>query len=45
MKKMLIGMLTYLTRNIRSFVEYDVHQYVRFQYDPRVPHANTIKYI
>ena len=38
-------MLTYLARNTRPDPEYAVHQYVRFQSDPREPHANAIKRI
>ena len=38
-------MLTYLARNTRPDPEYAVHQCVRFQSDPRKPHANVIKRI
>ena len=41
----LIGMLTYLARNARPDIEYDVHQCARFQCDPRKPHDNAIRRI
>jgi hypothetical protein len=40
-----IGMLTYLARNTRPDIEYDVHQCARFQCNPRKPHADAIKHI
>ena len=41
----LIDMLTYLARNTRPDIEYDVHQCARFKCDPRKPHTNSIKCI
>ena len=38
-------MLTYLARNTRPDIEYDVHQCARFQVNPRKPHAAAIKRI
>ena len=41
----LTGILTYLARNTRSDIEYEVHQCARCQCDPRKTHANEIKRI
>ena len=41
----LIGMLTYLARNTRLYIEYSLHQCARFQSNPKKPHANAIKRI
>ena len=38
-------MCTYVVSNTRPDWEYAVHQCVRFQCDPRKPHANVIKRI
>ena len=39
----LIGMLTYLARNTRLYIEYSLHQCARFQSNPKKPHANAVK--
>eukprot|EP00957_Ditylum_brightwellii_P116933 8919988-Ditylum_brightwellii.AAC.1 len=41
----IIGMLTYLVRNTRPDIEYDVHMYAIFQSDLRTPHYNAVKRI
>ena len=43
--RLMLGILAYLTRNTRPTIEYAVHQYARFQCDPKLTYDNVIKFI